>query len=80
MSSGEDVKQGRLDPAALPVEAAARLLTAAGGVRVDAEHIRADIDAGAPTNSDGSINLVHYAAWLVQQMARDAKGGGLRVD
>lgn len=46
--AGEDVKQGRLNPAALPVEAAARLLTAAGGVRVDVEHIRADIDAGAP--------------------------------
>ena len=83
MSSGEDVKQGRLDPAALPVEAAARILTAAGGVRVDADQIRADIDAGAPTNAGsggGSINLVHYAAWLVQQMAHDAKGGGLRVD
>jgi len=80
VSSGQDVKQGRLNPAALPVEAAARLLTAAGGVRVDAEQIRADIDAGAPTNGDGSINLMHYAAWLVQQMARDAKGGAPSVD
>jgi len=80
VSSGQDVKQGRLNPAALPVEAAARLLTAAGGVRVDVEQIRSDIDAGAPTNADGSINLMHYAAWLVQQMARDAKGGALGVD
>jgi len=78
VSSGEDVKQGRLNPAALSVEAAARLLTAAGGVRVDAEQVRADVDAGAPTNADGSINLMHYAAWLVQQMARDAKGGAPR--
>lgn len=80
MSSGEDVKQGRLNPATLPVEAAARLLTAAGGVRVDAEQVRADIAAGAPTNTDGSINLMHYAAWLVQQMARDAKGGAPHGD
>jgi len=80
VSSGEVVKQGRLNPAALPVEAAARLLTAAGGVRIDAEQIRADIDAGAPTNGDGSLNLMHYAAWLVQQMARVAKGGALSVD
>jgi len=80
VSSGQDVKQGRLNPAAMPVEAAARLLTAAGGVRVDVEQIRSDVDAGAPTNSDGSINLMHYAAWLVQQMARDAKGGAPSVD
>lgn len=80
MSSGQDVKQGRLNPTALPVEAAARLLTAAGGVRVDVEQLRADIDAGAPTNGDGSLNLMHYAAWLVQQMARDAKGGASSVD
>lgn len=44
MSSGQDVKQGRLNPAALPVEAAARLLTAAGGVRVDADQLQDDID------------------------------------
>lgn len=31
--------------------------------------IQADIDAGAPTNTDGSINLVHYAAWLVKEMS-----------
>jgi hypothetical protein len=80
VSSGEDAKQGRLNPAALPAEAAARLLTAAGGVRVDVEQLRADIDAGAPTNADGTINLMHYAAWLVQQMARDAKGGAPGVN
>jgi hypothetical protein len=33
-------------------------------------------DAGAPTNADGSINLVHYAAWLVKEMAT----GGTRAD
>jgi hypothetical protein len=25
--------------------------------------------AGAPANADGTINLVHYAAWLVREMA-----------
>jgi hypothetical protein len=30
---------------------------------------QADVDAGAPTNGDGTINLVHYAAWLVKEMA-----------
>jgi hypothetical protein len=30
--------------------------------------LQADLDAGAPANADGSINLVHYAAWLVREM------------
>jgi hypothetical protein len=29
--------------------------------------LRWGIDAGAPTYPDGTIGLVHYAAWLVQQ-------------
>ena len=58
-----------LNPTALSVVDAARLLSAAGGQRVTAETIQADIDAGAPTNDDGTINLVHYAAWLVKEMA-----------
>jgi hypothetical protein len=27
--------------------------------------LQADIDAGAPTNPDGTINLVNFAAWLL---------------
>jgi hypothetical protein len=56
-----------LNPTALPVADAARLLSAAGGQRVTAEMIQADVDTGAPTNADGTINLVHYAAWLVKE-------------
>jgi hypothetical protein len=58
-----------LNPTALPVADAARLLSAAGGQLVTAEMIQTDIDAGAPTNADGSINLVHYAAWLIREMS-----------
>ena len=58
-----------LNPTALPVADAARLLSAAGGQRVTAEMIQTDVDAGAPTNIDGTINLVHYAAWLVKEMS-----------
>jgi hypothetical protein len=50
---------------------AARLLTAAGGQLVTAEMIQLDIDAGAPTNADGTMNLIHYAAWLVKEQAID---------
>jgi len=48
---------------------AARLLSAAGGRPVTPEQIQADIEAGMPTNADGTINLVQYAAWLVMEMS-----------
>lgn len=64
--------QGRnpLNHQALSLEDAARLLSAAGPQPVTAEMLQADIDAGAPTNADGTINLVHYVAWLVKEMGR----------
>lgn len=71
-----DVKPGQLNPAAIGPADLARLLSAAAGVPVDADDVRADIDAGAPSNPDGTLNLVHYAAWLVRQLA--AQGGGAR--
>ena len=60
----------RLDPAALPVSDAATLLSRAGGQTVSESTIRADLDAGAPANADGTINLIHYAAWLVREAIR----------
>ena len=68
-----DAGPQRLNPAAMSPTDAARVLTRVGGSPVTEDMLRADIDAGAPTNADGSINLVHYAAWLVQQMSA---GGG----
>lgn len=47
----------------------ATILTRAGG-HVTTEMIEADIAAGAPMNADGTMNLVHYAAWLAQEMHR----------
>jgi hypothetical protein len=52
-----------LNPAALTVEDAARTL----GLPVEA--IREDIAEGAPTNADGTVNLVNYAAWLNGKLA-----------
>lgn len=65
---GGGTPAARLNPAALPVADAARVLTRLGGKAVTEAMLRADINAGAPTNPDGSINLVHYAAWLVKEM------------
>lgn len=58
-----------LNPAAVALDDLARLLSAAGGQAVKVEMLEADVESGAPTNADGSTNLVHYAAWLVQQMS-----------
>ena len=60
---------GRIDPRAMTAEHAAKVLSAAGGRRITEEMIRADIDTGAPVNADGTINLVHYTAWLAKEMA-----------
>lgn len=67
----------RLNPSALTLADAARLLTAAGGQLVTAEMIQADVDAGAPTSADGTINLIHYAAWLVRHaVVRSSESAG----
>lgn len=58
-----------LNPTALPLADASRLLSAVGGQRVDVEMIEADVVVGAPTNADGTINLVRYGAWLVKEMS-----------
>ena len=63
----DDTPAGGLNPNAMSVVNAARLLSKASGERVTEEMIRADLAAGAPVNTDGTINLVHYAAWLVKE-------------
>ena len=47
----------------------ARLLTKAGGHLVTIGMLEADLAAGAPANGDGTINLIHFAAWLVREMS-----------
>jgi len=52
---------------ALTPAQAAKILATAGSRRITEAMVRTDIDAGAPTNADGTVNLVHYAAWLVRE-------------
>jgi len=54
---------------ALTPAQAAKILAAAGSRRITEAMVCADIDAGAPANADGTVNLVHYAAWLVKEAA-----------
>jgi hypothetical protein len=60
----------KLNPAALQLVDAAKLLSAVSKTPVTIEMLHADVLAGAPTNPDGTLNLVHYTAWLVKEMAR----------
>jgi len=54
---------------ALTPAQAAKLLAAAGSRRITEAMVHADIEAGAPANADGTVNLVHYAAWLAREAA-----------
>jgi hypothetical protein len=60
-----------LNPVALTVADAALVLSRVSGERVTEGMLQTDRDAGAPSNADGSINLVHYAAWLL----KESRGG-----
>lgn len=63
-------------PAALAIDDVVRLLRASGSKHVTDDGVRVDIEAGAPTNADGTINLMHYTAWLARQVtAQEANRG-----
>ena len=55
---------GPVNPTALTVEQLARMLA------VPAGKVRDHVAAGAPTGPGGTINLVHYAAWLNRELGR----------
>ena len=70
----DDAPKPQLNPAAMPLRDAARLLAKVGGPSIKEAMLTSDVEAGAPTNPDGTINLVQYAAWLVKEMGRSAGG------
>lgn len=57
---------------ALSIDDAARMVRAAGGGDGAEDVIRRNIAAGAPVNEDGTLNLVHYAAWLAHRVLHGA--------
>ena len=63
-----------LNPNALRVTDAAWVLTKVGGGPVSEDMLMGDIESGAPMNADGTLNLVHYAAWLVRELSGRADG------
>ena len=61
---------GAINPSALTVSHLARMLG------VSEETIRRHVAAGAPAATDGSVNLVHYAAWLNKELASLGENDG----
>lgn len=57
----------RPNPARVTCAQAAELLAREGQPKITTAMIEADVQAGAPTNPDGTINLVQYAAWILKQ-------------
>ena len=53
---------------AIPVEKMAEILSFAGKRRITKATIRGHIHAGAPINADGTINMMHYIAWLLAEL------------
>ena len=65
-----DGNRENLNPNAMTVEQVAKLLSNLARRQIPAAHIAADVDDGAPTNADGTINVLHYTAWLLGEMQR----------
>jgi len=69
-SASDQQKLATLNLSAVPLDHLTQILSTVWPRPVTAEMLQADLTAGAPANADGTINLVHYAAWLVQEMER----------
>jgi len=64
----ENPESSSIDPAALTLEQAARVLSAAGGRKVTEAMVQAAIDAGAPALADGRVNLIELMAWMEREL------------
>ena len=47
-----------------------QLLKKTGAFHLSEYALQSDIDAGAPVNPDGTINLIAYGAWLIKEKNR----------
>ena len=54
----------------LSIDQVVALLQRAGARHLTAERLRAELAAGAPANPDGTVNLIAYGAWMLQELAR----------
>jgi hypothetical protein len=58
------------DPSRLSPREVAELVGKVYPFQVTPAMVKADLAAGAPVNDDGSVHLMHYAAWLAKESNR----------
>lgn len=66
MCVGYNCRMAAIDPRKLTPAQLAELLSGAGA-EITEEQIRRDVEEGAPVSGDGTMDLIHYAAWLAAQ-------------
>ena len=54
------------NPTALPKDVLVKALKVAGSRTITEEALAADIEAGAPVNENGTMNILEYAAWILK--------------
>lgn len=59
--------RARADPRRLKVADLVTALKGAGSRTVSEETVAADIAQGAPTNADGTVDMIAYAAWILMR-------------
>lgn len=59
-------RKEKLDFMKLPQDVVVQLLQRSGCREYSIELLQSDIEAGAPVNEDGTINLFDYGAWLLE--------------
>ena len=65
-----DGEREELNPNAMTAEQAALLFSKLSRQRVPVEQIQADIEAGAPTDAEGRLSVLAYAAWMLKETNR----------
>lgn len=56
----------------IPAKKLIALLQHAGASNFTAELLQADLEAGAPSNDDGTIDFVKYTAWIFERVFENA--------
>ena len=59
-----------LNPNAMTAEQTAALFSKLRRRKVPVAEIEADVEAGAPTNAVGRLNLLTYTAWMLKEAGR----------
>ena len=69
----DQVQRNPLNPSTLSLADVARLLTKVGGQLVTESMLQEDVATGAPTNPDGTLNLIHYGAWVCLMIRNESR-------